>query len=115
MYLAVHEAPPFIFEKSDTPLFPGMLFSNEPAFYKSGEFGIRLENMIMTLPGPNNSLILENLLWIPFDGRLVLFDLLSDTEKGWLHFYHQGVLERIFPNLDKEDQQVLRPLIDFFL
>lgn len=115
MYLAVHESPPTIYEKSDTPLKAGMLFSNEPAYYKSGAFGIRLENMIMTIPGPDNTLILENLLWIPFDGRLVAFDMLSDSEKEWLRFYHHAILERIFPTLSNEEQSTLRPLIDFFL
>ena len=115
MYLAVHEAPPTIYEKSDTPLKAGMLFSNEPAFYKSREFGIRLENMILTLSGPDNTLILENLLWIPFDGRMVLFDLLTDAEKEWLKQYHHAILERIFPDLTPTEQQALRPLIDFFL
>ena len=115
MYLAVHEAPPIIYEKSTTPLTAGMLFSNEPAYYKSGEFGIRLENMIMTLPGPDDTLILENLLWIPFDGRMVLFELLTDAEKDWLSHYHQAILERIFPDLTLAEQQALHPLIDFFL
>ncbi|MBQ7413705.1 MAG: M24 family metallopeptidase [Alphaproteobacteria bacterium] len=115
MYLAVHEAPPVIYEKSDTPLQPGMLFSNEPAYYDSENgFGIRLENMILTVAGPNASLILENLLWVPFDGRLIDFNLLTDSERGWLRSYHQGIRERIMPNLSDTEQVVLEPLLDFF-
>jgi len=115
MYLAVHEAPPTIFEKATAPLSAGMLFSNEPAYYKPGAFGIRLENMILTDAGPDNTLILENLLWIPFDGRLVQFDLLTDGEKEWLRAYHKAIQERIFPNLTASEQQTLQPLLDFFL
>lgn len=116
MYLSVHEAPPTIHEYAKTPLKAGMLFSNEPAFYDSKEgYGIRLENMIMTLHGPNNTLILENLLWIPFDGRLVDFELLTPFEKEWLKYYHHAVLERIFPNLTPNEQHNLFPSLDFFL
>ena len=115
MYLAVHEAPPTIYEKADTPLKAGMLFSNEPAYYKSGEFGIRLENMILTDTGPDGTLILENLLWVPFDGRLVQFDLLTDGEREWLRAYHKAVQERIFSDLTPAERQILQPLLDFFL
>ena len=116
MYLAVHEAPPTIYEKALTPLQAGMLFSNEPAFYDSkNEFGIRLENMILTVPGPKKSLILENLLWIPFDGRLIDTDLLTDSEKAWLRAYHHGITERILPDLSETERSVLQPILDFFL
>lgn len=115
MYLAVHEAPPVIYEKSDTPLMPGMLFSNEPAYYDSENgFGIRLENMILTVAGPEDSLILENLLWVPFDGRLIDFADLTDSEREWLRSYHQGIQDRIMPKLSSTEQAVLEPLLDFF-
>ena len=116
MYLAVHECPPTIYEKSTTPLLPGMVFSNEPAFYDEEHgFGIRLENMILTLTGPNNTLILENLLWIPFDGRLIDFGLLTNEEKEWLRAYHKAISDRIFPSLTQEEQSLLQPLLDFFI
>ena len=115
MYLAVHEYPPTIYEKSTTPLSSGMLFSNEPAFYdEENGFGIRLENMILTLPGPDNSLILENLLWVPFDGRLVDFDLLTEAEKEWLTAYHKAIADRILPSLTPSERSTLQPLLDFF-
>lgn len=116
MYLAVHEAPPTIHEYAKTPLKAGMLFSNEPAFYDATEeYGIRLENMILTLNGPNDTLILENLLWIPFDGRLIDFDMLTASEKEWLRYYHKAILDRIFPKLSQTEQHTLFPLLDFFL
>ena len=115
LYLAVHEAPPTIYEKADTPLLPSMLFSNEPAFYDPDNgYGIRLENMILTRQGSDDNLILENLLWVPFDGRLVNFKDLTDSEKAWLRIYHHEVAVRIFPHLTASEQQVLQPLLDFF-
>ncbi len=115
MLLSVHEAPPYIYEKSETPLKAGMLFSNEPAFYDAKEgYGIRLENMILTDKGPDDTLILENLLWIPFDGRLVDFDLLTTEEKKWLKSYHNAIRVRILPNLSRQEQETLIPLLDFF-
>jgi len=115
MYLAVHETPPTIHEKSPTPLKAGMLFSNEPAYYKAGEYGIRLENMILTVAGPGNTLILENLLWIPFDSRLVITEMLTEGEKEWLRSYHRGILDRIYPDLSAEEQEAIKPLLDFFM
>lgn len=116
MYLAVHETPPTIHEKAQTPLVAGMLFSNEPAFYDiQNGFGIRLENMILTLNGPNDTLILENLLWVPFDGRLIDFDALDTDEREWLRAYHRGIESRIFPTLSSTERDILKPLLDFFL
>ncbi len=115
MFLDVHEAPPIIHEKSDTPIVAGMLFSNEPAYYDACEgFGIRLENMILTQNGEEDFLNLENLIWVPFDGRLVDFSLLTVDEKKWLQHYHQTILDRIVPCLSSDEQKSIRPLLDFF-
>lgn len=116
MFLDVHEAPPIIHAKADTPIVAGMLFSNEPACYdaKAG-FGIRLENMILTQNGQDGFLTLENLIWVPFDGRLIDFNQLTPDEKKWLQHYHTGIHEKIMPLLSDTEQKVIRPLLDFFL
>ena len=115
MYLAVHESPPFIYELSKTPLCAGMLFSNEPGFYDiSAGFGIRLENMILTTEGEKGKLVLENLLWIPFDGRLVDFKQLTEAEKAWLCAYHTEIKNRVFPHLSQKERDCLQPFLDFF-
>ena len=70
--------------------------------------------MILTRQGSDDNLILENLLWVPFDGRLVNFKDLTDSEKAWLRVYHHEISERIFPNLTPAERATLRPLLDFF-
>lgn len=116
MFLSVHENPPIIHERSTTPLYAGMVFSNEPAFYdEQNGFGIRLENMLLSVPYKQEQLAFENLLFIPFDGRAIDFSLLTITEKTWLKKYHQKIVSDIFPLLDKRTCKILQPLIDFFL
>lgn len=116
MFLSVHEAPPTIHEKSKTPLYAGMVFSNEPAFYDvSNKFGIRLENMLLAVLDKKQDLTFENLLYIPFDGRLIDFDLLTVAEKKWLKTYHVRIVRDVFPHLSEKTRKILQPLIDFFL
>lgn len=116
LFLDVHENPPIIYEKSTQPLSVGMLFSNEPAFYDDKEgFGIRLENMLLTQNGKNNTIVLENLLWIPFDHRLTDKSLLTKEEKNWLQNYHVTIQEKIFPFLTESERKILQPQLDFFI
>lgn len=116
MFSSVHETPPTIHEKSKTPLVPGMVFSNEPAYYDEGAgFGIRLENMLLSVPASQNALKFENLLFIPFDGRLVDFDMLTDPERVWLKEYHTAIQTVIFPALSGHVRAVLQPMLDYFL
>lgn len=116
LFLDVHENPPIIYEKSTQPLSVGMLFSNEPAFYDDKEgFGIRLENMLLTQNGKNNTIVLENLLWIPFDHRLTDKSLLTKEEKNWLQNYHVTIQEKIFPLLSEKEREILQPQLDFFI
>lgn len=116
MFLSVHETPPVIHEKSKTPLWAGMVFSNEPAFYDTENgFGLRLENMLLAVSEGNKKLHFENLLFIPFDGRAVDFESLTPTERCWLKVYHQKIQSDIFPALEGSVRAVLQPLLDFFL
>ncbi len=115
LFLDVHEAPPVIHESVTTPLLPGMLFSNEPAYYDNIDgFGIRLENMILAQTGADKTITLENLLWIPFDGRLIDETMLTPAEKKWLCDYHATIRNRILPLMPPDEQQALFPLLDFF-
>ena len=116
MFLSVHENPPIIHEKSTTPLYQGMVFSNEPAYYdETLGFGIRLENMLLSVLSDDNQLAFENLLYIPFDNRMVDTDMLTDDEKKWLKAYHKRILDDIFPLLDGRTRAVLQPMVDFFI
>lgn len=116
MFLSVHENPPVIHEKSKTPLYAGMVFSNEPAYYdETNGFGIRLENMLLSIPADNGNIKFDNLLFIPFDARLVDFDLLTSDEKLWLKNYHEKIVSDIFPHLGGNVKAVLKPMIDTFI
>ncbi|MBO8416478.1 MAG: aminopeptidase P family protein, partial [Proteobacteria bacterium] len=98
--LSVHEGPQNISSRSSTvPLRPGMIVSIEPGFYKDGEYGIRLENLVVVTPcsAPNMShmLCFEPLTLVPFDLRLIERELLTAREREWLNNYHQHVYNLI--------------------
>ena len=115
LMLAVHEMPPIIHEKDTLGIKAGMIFSNEPAFYSEEEsFGIRLENMLLSVQKNEQELAFENLLFIPFDYRLINFDQLTQEQMLWLKNYHQRIYNDIFPMLSKDEQSVLTPFIKAF-
>lgn len=98
--LSVHEGPQNISSRSSAvPLRPGMIVSIEPGFYKDGEYGIRLENLVVVTPcsAPNMShmLCFEPLTLVPFDLRLIERELLTAREREWLNNYHQHVYNLI--------------------
>jgi Xaa-Pro aminopeptidase len=103
-FLSVHEGPQRISRLSEVPLEPGMILSNEPGYYREGEFGIRLENLIVvqTAPplGDNRAhLSFETLTWAPLDRRLILADQLAPGERDWLNTYHDSVLKKLAPRI----------------
>ncbi|WP_136644377.1 aminopeptidase P family protein [Tabrizicola sp. YIM 78059] len=99
-FLSVHEGPQRISRLSEVPLEPGMILSNEPGYYREGDFGIRLENLIVVEEAPamgdnRSHLGFETLTWVPFDRRLILAERLAPGERDWLDSYHAGVLKRL--------------------
>lgn len=112
MMLGVHEMPPIVHAKDTQGLLAGMVFSNEPAYYSLSEgFGIRLENMLLAVQQEEKNLTFENLLFIPFDYRLIDFDLLTAVEKKALKFYHHQIREKVFPLLYSQEREILEPFI----
>ncbi|MEM8824905.1 MAG: aminopeptidase P family protein [Pseudomonadota bacterium] len=110
VYLGVHEGPVRIARISTIPLEPGMILSNEPGYYREGEWGIRIENLIVVRKAdrPNGGddremLGFETLTWVPIDRRLVKTALLSPDERAWLDDYHAKVLEKLTSRLDSAD------------
>ena len=94
--LSVHEGPQVISShRSTIPLEPGMIISDEPGYYKEGEYGIRLENLLVVLecaqPGMQHMLCFSPLTLVPFDTRFIVKELLSQKEVEWLNNYHQNV------------------------
>ncbi len=106
-YLGVHEGPQSISKRSfNVALKPGMIISNEPGYYKTDEYGIRIENLVVALApepiagGERPMMRFETITLAPIDRTLINPDLLNDDEKTWLNDYHQSVRERISPLLD---------------
>ncbi|SPT69207.1 Uncharacterized peptidase SA1530 [Anaerobiospirillum thomasii] len=98
--LCVHEGPQVISSKQSTvPLEAGMVVSIEPGFYKEGEYGIRLENLVAVeqcnIPGFTDMLCFAPLTLVPFDSRLIVREMLMAKEREWLNNYHQRVYTMI--------------------
>lgn len=98
-YLGVHEGPVGISPRYNTAIEPGMVLSNEPGFYKAGEYGIRIENLIRAKESEvaEGYLDFETLTLTPIDARLVEVTLLTPGERDWLNAYHMRVWKEIGP------------------
>lgn len=93
-YLNVHEGPQGISKRgSDVALQSGMILSNEPGYYKEGEYGIRIENMmkVVSLGDPKGFLGFETLTFVPFDKVLIEEALLTAKERKWIEDYHEKI------------------------
>jgi Xaa-Pro aminopeptidase len=109
-YLSVHEGPQRISKAANTqPLLPGMIVSNEPGYYKTGAYGIRIENLIvvqleeeLSKEAGRDILSFETITLAPIDRNLVVTERLDDDEKLWLDAYHARVRETIGPLVDLE-------------
>jgi Xaa-Pro aminopeptidase len=98
-YLSVHEGPQRIatFGGGDEPLAPGMILSDEPGYYKAGEYGIRIENLVLVEPraidGAEKEMLgFETLTFAPIDRNLIETALLTQDERAWVDAYHARVL-----------------------
>ena len=104
-YLSVHEGPARIAKLGTSPLMRGMILSNEPGYYKTGHYGIRIENLVLVteasaVPGAEKPLnCFETLTFAPIDRRLIDLDLMDGTEIDWLNAYHAEVREKLSPHL----------------
>jgi Xaa-Pro aminopeptidase len=106
-YLGVHEGPHRIAKFVNTqPLEPGMIVSNEPGYYKTGAYGIRIENLQVVTPaadisgGERPMLGFETLTLAPIARELVVKTLLTKEERVWLNTYHERVRTEIAPQLE---------------
>jgi Xaa-Pro aminopeptidase len=102
--LGVHEGPQRISKMSNCALKPGMILSNEPGYYKNGEYGIRIENLMLVIENNNKFLSMETLSLAPVERNLILSKMLSSDEKSWLNSYHQKVYKKISPFLEKNEK-----------
>ncbi|WP_137786720.1 aminopeptidase P family protein [Sphingomonas sp. 3P27F8] len=124
-YLSVHEGPARIAKPSyggggpQEPLRAGMILSNEPGYYKAGEYGIRIENLLLVVErefvgGEAPMLAFETLTLAPIDRDLIDPALLDQAELAWLNAYHARVAESLGTVLEGDDRAWLiercRPL-----
>jgi Xaa-Pro aminopeptidase len=121
-YLSVHEGPQRISKVPNTiALQPGMIVSNEPGYYKTGAYGIRIENLVAVRevdppPGAERKMLgFETLTRAPIDRNLVEPTLLTPGEIAWLDAYHALVRRELTPLLDEPTAKWLaeatRPLV----
>jgi Xaa-Pro aminopeptidase len=105
-YLSVHEGPARISKVSHIALQPGMILSNEPGFYKQGEYGIRIENLLLVKEpteikgGERPMMQFETLTFAPIDRNLIDTKLLTREDLQWLDAYHARVLKDVGSFMD---------------
>ncbi|WP_320045216.1 aminopeptidase P family protein [uncultured Desulfobacter sp.] len=104
-FLCVHEGPARLSTLPvDIALAPGMLLTNEPGLYREGQYGIRLENMVLVVEDEETRfgkfLKFENMTFCHFERSLMDKTLLSLAEINWVNAYHKMVYERLAPGLD---------------
>ena len=109
-FLNVHEGPQSISKFNNIRFSEGMIVSNEPGYYKKGQFGVRIENLIY-VKKIKNKLFFENLTLAPIDKDLIDFKQLSKTEKDYLFKYNINVCDKLFKFLNKNEKKWLASFI----
>jgi len=110
-FLNVHEGPQRIGKKNQfdsIKLAPGMILSNEPGYYKEGEYGIRIENILVIKEKDNATLEFENISWTPIDKNLIIKKMLNDFEIKWVNNYHNKVYKFLVNFLNQEERKWLK-------
>lgn len=111
-FLNVHEGPQSIGSgitaKAATVIEAGMLTSNEPGFYKAGEYGIRIENLILAVDAEKTPfgqfLKFESVTLFPIDKNLIDYPMLTKREVQWLNDYHKEVYTKLSPFLNRKEK-----------
>lgn len=109
-FLGVHEGPQRISATGRAVIEAGMILSNEPGYYKPGGYGIRIENLLLTVesePARDTGrpmLAFETLTFAPIDRRLIEPALLTFEEQAWIDAYHATVRRRVSPGLDDDER-----------
>lgn len=123
-YLGVHEdAANLSMKGPPEALERGMYVSNEPAYYKTGAYGIRLENLVLVVdadlpPGVTDGTMyyaLDTVSLVPFDPALTKLSRLNREEKEWLAAYHTRILDTVGPLLPASDRAWLETVVRYFL
>ena len=108
-FLGVHEGPQSIsknFNKSE--LKEGMVLSNEPGYYKSDCYGIRIENLLLITPSAYKGFLeFKNLTLYPYEKELIDLNLLTNVEKEWVNKYHSDVYNKLKKYLPQNEKKWL--------
>jgi Xaa-Pro aminopeptidase len=113
-YLSVHEGPARLSKLGTVALKRGMILSNEPGYYKTDQYGIRVENLILVVEAPSVAgaekplNAFETLTLVPIDRRLIKAEMLTAPETRWLDDYHARVAASLAPLLDPATQAWLK-------
>jgi Xaa-Pro aminopeptidase len=114
-YLSVHEGPQRISKAPSTvALEPGMVISNEPGYYKTGAYGIRIENLVLVTDAApprgaeRDLLAFETLTLAPIDRNLINAGMLDADERAWLDAYHARVRKALAPLVDAKTKAWLK-------
>jgi len=109
-FLNVHEGPQSISKtipNEHMAMQPGMITSIEPGVYRPGQWGVRIENLVLNVPATtaegctfDEFLEFETLTLCPIDTRCIDMTLMRDDERAWLNAYHATVRERLAPRVD---------------
>ena len=109
----MHEGPARIAKTQSVALEQGMILSNEPGYYKAGEYGIRIENLVLVREpveikqGEYPLLSFETLTMVPIDTRPIAPGLLTPQEIQWVDAYHEQVRDALTIHLNQEEQDWL--------
>ena len=111
-FLSVHEGPVSISKNSDCIIKSGMVISNEPGYYKSGAYGIRIENLEVVSKkyfknNKDSYLYFENLTRVPIEINLINKQIMSKDEICWINSYHDKVYKELRNLIDSNDTELL--------
>lgn len=113
-FLSVHEGPVSISRNSVVSTFKsGMILSNEPGFYKEGEYGIRIENLVL-IKKYKQKLSFKTLTMAPIDMNLIEKKLLNKKEKEWLKKYHNNIFNLLKNKINNAEKPWLKRFCDFY-
>ena len=120
-FMNVHEPPQgfvsVLNARGTTPQEPGMLTSNEPGFYLEGQYGIRIENLVLCVEKAKSDfgsfLCFETVTLFPMDKKLIDIALLTPEETDWLNDYHAIVFGKLSPLLDEKEKKWILSQWDF--
>ena len=110
-FLNVHEGPQAISKINNIKLEEGMILSNEPGYYETNKFGIRLENLVF-IKKYKKKLRFENLTFVPIEKDLINFKLLNKKEKKYLNEYHKKIYMILGSYLNKDEKNWLKSFIN---